>query len=95
MFNRIVIALILVVVLAGMAFPAFAQDEAAAESEGGERRFVFITVSFSQERADQHEGDADNGKELEEELRNRFADWYYVISGADFNALRPGRRDLL
>lgn len=63
--------------------------------EGGERRYVFVTVSFAQSRADQHGGDAAKGKELEEELRNRFADWYYVISGADFSSLRPSRRDLL
>ena len=35
------------------------------------------------------------GKKLAEELRVRFADWYYVISGADFKNLRPSRQDLL
>jgi hypothetical protein len=65
------------------------------ETESGERRYVFVTVSFAQARADQYGGDAAKGKELEEELRNRFADWYYVISGADFGSLRPSRRDLL
>ena len=63
--------------------------------ESGERRYVFITVNFSQARADKYEGDAEKGKELAEELRTRFADWYYVISGADFNKLRPKRADLL
>ena len=32
--------------------------------------------------------------ELADELRTRFADWYYVISGADFAKLRPSRADL-
>ena len=75
--------------------PATSQEEDDAETEGGERRYVFITVAFSQARADEYGGDAGKGQELEEELRNRFADWYYVISGADFNNLRPSRRDLL
>ncbi len=65
------------------------------DEEAGERRYVFITVNFSQARADKYEGDAAKGKELAEELRNRFAEWYYVISGADFNKLRPKRADLL
>ena len=75
--------------------PTATVAEVAADGEGGERRYVFITVTFSQARADEYGGDAAKGQELEEELRNRFADWYYVISGADFNNLRPSRADLL
>jgi hypothetical protein len=67
-------------------------------SEEGERRYVFITVDYSQARARQYAGEGKEpdkkGQELAEELRARFAEWYYVISGADFNKLRPGRRDL-
>ncbi len=63
-----------------------------------ERRYVFITVNHSAARAkkyaDGKEPD-DKGKDLARELRNRFADWYYVISGADFSKLRPSRRRLL
>ena len=62
------------------------------------RRYVFITVNYSGARAkkyaDGKEPD-DKGKDLARELRNRFADWYYVISGADFSKLRPSRRQLL
>ena len=75
-------------------------DSADGSSGGdgeGERRYLFITVDYSEARAKQYndgeEPDA-AGKELADELRNRFADWYYVISGADFNKLRPRRRDL-
>lgn len=75
--------------------PSGSSSDADEQLEGGERRYVFVTVSFAQSRADQYGGDAAKGKELEEELRNRFADWYYVISGADFSSLRPSRRDLL
>lgn len=75
--------------------PSASSGEEAEQPQDGERRYVFVTVSFAQSRADQYGGDAAKGKELEEELRNRFADWYYVISGADFSSLRPSRGDLL
>jgi Domain of unknown function (DUF4340) len=87
------------------------ESAAATESAGGEtpageaaqsgqdaQRYLFITVSYSEARARQYAGGKDPGKEGEElarELRNRFADWYYVISGTDFNNLRPSRRSLL
>jgi hypothetical protein len=67
-------------------------------SQEGERRYVFITVDYSQARAQQYAGQGKEpdkkGQELANELRARFADWYYVISGADFNKLRPGRKEL-
>jgi Domain of unknown function (DUF4340) len=67
-------------------------------SDEGERRYVFITVDYSQARAQQYAAKGKEpdkkGQDLAEELRTRFADWYYVISGADFNTLRPSRRDL-
>ena len=77
--------------------PGGGGGESAEGDDEGERRYLFITVSYSEARAKQYndgkEPDA-AGKELADELRNRFADWYYVISGADFNKLRPRRRDL-
>jgi hypothetical protein len=78
-----------------------AAGEGAGEkqpSEQGEQRYVFITVDYSKERAQQYAGEGKEpdkkGQELADELRARFADWYYVISGADFHKLRPSRRDL-
>jgi hypothetical protein len=72
-----------------------------AENEEGEheheQRYLFITVSHSEARAKQYNDGKDpdgKGKELADELRNRFAGWYYVISGADFTKLRPRSRDL-
>ena len=53
-----------------------------------------ISVTFSEDLAKSQEGDADKGRELGEELRARFAEWYYVISGADFAKLRPTRSAL-
>ena len=64
-----------------------------------ERRYLFITVNHSTARSrrytDEGKEPDKKGEELARELRTRFADWYYVISGADFNNLRPRRRDLL
>ena len=74
------------------------QPDSKADNKQQERRYVFITVNHSAARAkkyaDGKEPD-DKGKDLARELRNRFADWYYVISGADFSKLRPSRRRLL
>ena len=68
-----------------------AGDDADAE---GERRFLMISVDYDEKRAEQYDGEAETGKELADELRARFADWYYVISGADFAKLRPSRAAL-
>ncbi len=63
-----------------------------------ERRYLFITVNYTAERAAKYaeEGStpSDRGKRIADELRNRFADWYYIISGAEFNRLRPHKKDL-
>jgi len=65
-----------------------------------ERRYVFITVHYDEEKARTYnDGDlakiGDQGKRLARELTNRFADWYYVISGADFTKLRPKSKELV
>ncbi len=70
----------------------------AGKSEGeegeGESRYLLIAVNFSEARAKQYDGDAEKGKELYQELNNRFAGWYYVISGAEFNKLMTTRQKL-
>lgn len=75
------------------------KQSAEAAAGQGESRFLLIAVSFSDDRAKKYAGeDAEpdaKGKELYEELQDRFAGWYYVISGADFKNLRPSRSDLL
>ena len=67
-------------------------DGSSEEDGEGERRYLFITVDYSEARAKQYndgeEPDA-AGQELADELRNRFADWYYVISGADLQQAAP------
>lgn len=83
---------------ASSADQAEGEDGAAQPAAADVRRYVFITVDYSQARAQQYAGEGKEpdkkGQELADELRARFADWYYVISGADFNKLRPSRRDL-
>lgn len=70
----------------------------APKAEGTEeRRYLFITVDYSAARARKYadgETPGEEGRTLERELRHRFADWYYIISGADFGNLRPSRREL-
>ncbi len=70
------------------------RDEEDAGDESGERRYLMISVDFSKSRAESYEGDEAKGEELAAELQSRFADWYYVISGAEFGKLRPSRADL-
>jgi hypothetical protein len=70
----------------------------AASKGAGERRYLFIMVGYSPDRARQFADGKEpsgRGKELERELRDRFADWYYIISGADFNKLRPRKKELI
>jgi hypothetical protein len=74
------------------------KDSKEAPKNLSERRYLFIMVSYNPDRVRQYaEGrePSGKGKELERELRDRFADWYYIISGADFNKLRPHKKDLM
>jgi hypothetical protein len=77
------------------------EEQAAAEqpkSDQTERRYLFITVNYSEALAKKYAGEGKEpdkqGSELAAELRERFADWYYVISGADFGKLRPRKSEL-
>jgi len=46
-------------------------------------------------RAARYGGDAASCERRARELNNRFADWFYVIRGADFEKLRLKRRDVV
>ncbi|MDX1980646.1 MAG: DUF4340 domain-containing protein [Bryobacteraceae bacterium] len=64
------------------------------EVASGEDRYLFVTAGYDAARAAKY-GDATGGGEsAAKELTNRFADWYYVIRGADFQKLRLKRRDI-
>ena len=74
-----------------------AGKQASATRGTEERRYLFITVDYSAARARKYtdgKTPGEEGRTLERELRHRFADWYYIISGADFGNLRPSRREL-
>jgi hypothetical protein len=59
-----------------------------ASGAPGENRYLFVTVSYDAGRAARYGGDGAAGERRARELNQRFADWYYVISGADFRRLR-------
>lgn len=79
-----------------------AETRPGESAAGGtaERRYVFITVHYDEAKARLYnDGDlakiGNQGQRLARELTNRFADWYYVISGADFTKLRPRAKELI
>jgi hypothetical protein len=83
----------------GEVAPGAPSATSSADDKTSERRYLFITVSYHDEKAALYnDGDASKvrveGNRLARELTNRFADWYYVISGADFSKLRPRAKDL-
>jgi hypothetical protein len=48
-----------------------------------------------QDAHDRWQQDVQRGKEVAEQLNNRFADWYYVISADSYDKLRLTRSDLI
>jgi len=69
-------------------------EVAAGETKAGapgDNRHLFVMVHFDPAKAAAYGGDAAAGERTARELNDRFADWYYVISGKDFQNLRLGR----
>lgn len=66
----------------------------AASAAQGENRYLFVTVSYDAQRAAKYGDSSGAGERIARDLTNRFADWYYVIRGADFQKLRVRRKDL-
>jgi len=72
----------------------FGQVAAAGDTKAGapsDNRNLFVMVHFDPAKAAAYGGDAAAGERTARELNDRFADWYYVISGKDFQNLRLGR----
>ena len=65
--------------------------EVATDSE---TRYLFVTTGFSPERAAKYGDTSGAGERMSRDLNSRFADWYYVISGADFRKLRLKKKDI-
>lgn len=61
----------------------------------GENRYLFVTVSYDKSRAAKYGGDGAYGERRARELNQRFADWYYIINGSDFQKLRLTRKEAL
>lgn len=61
----------------------------------GDNRYLFVTTSYDPQKAARYGDGSGAGERLARELTNRFAGWYYVISGADFQKLRLKRKDVL
>jgi hypothetical protein len=58
-------------------------------------RYLFVTVTYDAERAAKYGDTSGSGERLARELNARYADWFYIIRGADLDRLRPRRKDLL
>jgi hypothetical protein len=69
-------------------------EVAASGSRAGapsDNRNLFVMVHFDPAKAAAYGGDTAAGERTARDLNHRFADWYYVISGKDFQNLRLGR----
>lgn len=67
---------------------------AAGDTKSGtpsDNRHLFVMVHFDPAKAASYGGDAAAGERAARELNDRFADWYYIISGKDFQNLRLGQ----
>ncbi len=69
-------------------------SEAKPAAGKGENRHLFVTVNFDPSKAAKYGGDAAAGERTARDLNNRFADWYYIISDADFQKLRLKKADV-
>jgi len=67
----------------------------AAKAASGADRYIFVTTTWTRERATQYGDKTDDGEKASNDLNWRFADWFYVISNSDFQKLRLTKKDLL
>jgi hypothetical protein len=59
----------------------------SAKAAGGDR-YLFVTTSWEGGRATRYGDSSGAGEKSSHDLNARFADWFYVISNADFQKLR-------
>ena len=73
------------------------QGKGAGAKDQGENRYLFVTVAHDPAREAKYSGGAPgrSGEQAARNLTARFAEWYYVISGADSSKLRLKRKDLV
>jgi hypothetical protein len=63
----------------------------AAKAAGGDR-YLFVTASWDAARASKYGDSNGSGEKSAHDLNARFADWFYVISNADFQKLRQTKQ---
>ena len=73
---------------AGEGKPAPAK-EGTPKTAAAENRYLFVSASARRDGASEQAG------QTARNLDAKFADWYYIISGADFAKLRVRRQDLI
>lgn len=66
----------------------------AEKTSTGDGRYLLATVTWDAARAAKYGDSSGAGERLARESNARFADWYYVISNADFQRLRLRKKDL-
>ncbi len=68
----------------------------ASKPAASENRYLFVIVTYDPARESRYSGSTTAASEkTARDLSARFADWYYVVSGADAAKLRLKRKDLV
>jgi hypothetical protein len=65
-----------------------------AKAAGGDR-YLLVTTSWDAARASRYGDTSGSGEKASRDLNARFADWFYVISNADFQKLRATKAQAL
>ncbi len=83
----------------GVAYQIRFGDVASTASDSakaaGADRYLFMTTSWDAARAAAYGDTTHDGEKVSRDLNARFADWFYVISNADFQKLRLTKQDVL
>jgi hypothetical protein len=81
----------------GVAYQIRFGDVASTASDAGKSadRYLFVTTSWDAARASQYGDTSGVGEKAARDLNARFADWFYVISNADFQKLKATKSQVL
>jgi hypothetical protein len=60
-----------------------------------ENRYIFVTSTWDAARAARYNDTSGTGEKASTDLNARFANWFYVFSGPDYQKLRLKRKDVL
>jgi hypothetical protein len=67
----------------------------AARASRGDNRYLFVTASWDTARASKYGDSSGAGERVARDLNLKFADWFYVIGGADFQKIRLKKTDVV